>query len=84
MPRQFITFDTEEYGDLRSCVPSQKVRLSLVGEVSNVTSNVLTIKIDSINVAYKSKLSTQEVLLHNSNKELNRIGREQVTSNPTP
>lgn len=63
---QFITV-TDGMGNL---LPGQKVTLTLQGIVS---SDARSIKVETINIGKKAKMSTQEALLRTVNKNLEEL-----------
>ena len=65
MPKQIITIGTEKYPEVQALMAGQKVRLSIVGTVFSANDKEVVIQTESITAPYKSKMSTQEVLMAN-------------------
>lgn len=84
MPQTLIQLDLNSYPYLSSLVPTQTVKLELSCEVVKSREGNILLRIKSLTVAGKSKLSTQEILLQSMNDKLERIANEQSTAKPTP
>ncbi len=63
MAKQFLLLSLNEYGDLESLVPGQEVRLNVVAQVSDMNDKDITLRLKSLHVASRQKLSVQEVLM---------------------
>lgn len=84
MASQVMQFDSESYPAVKSLIATQRVKLEVTAEVVSNSGGSVILKINSVSIASKSKLSTQEVLLQNMNENLEKIRKEQSTAKPTP